>query len=652
MVTTIKIQKKMSKISVNTMTRAAGVADGQVNVENRTVQVTFATETPVMRFDWRNDRYFWEVLGFGENEADITRFAGAAPVLDNHNAYNGARGTLGVVENATLNGNNGTATLRFSKREDVEPIFQDVVDGIIRTVSVGYVVKQYKDTGRKGENGYPIFRATQWEAREISLAPIAADPMSRVRSEDAPRIDVDFEAVTPPAADPAPAQDNAQRSAAEASGVVPVVTKPQKRQKMKDVNQMKAQRKVLTDELAALDVLGRSESGLVDENANRQTALVEEIRTLDGQIASEEQRLAILAARAAGGAGASASDAVEKRTMAKRATITEAVLRSIDGKQLDGIIGEMTQEAQRQGLSQGGSISIPTDFIHALRSGTADNFQIDAGQGSAFKPTEVPSFIEKLFAPFVFERAGATVLTNLVGKQQFPRQNTHGTAAAQTEVGATSNAGIELGELVMDARRYTAKTTYSKKLMVQSPLSADAIIARILRAGFERKIEFDGFLGATGGQNIVGIFNQAGVNNPTIIDGSDHAAVAAALYAASLAGEADLGASTWVGSPRAWECFQGAAQVADVSPLLSANNTVHGRPMIATPYLTNAAQKGRLVFGDFSHALFGYWGAFDLVIDPYSLAETNQIKLVGNMYVDLGLSQPAAFSVTDDLALT
>lgn len=651
----MKIQMKMSKIKTNPTTRAASVEVAGLNVENRTVEVVFATETPVARYDWRSDRYFWEELGFRAGEADITRFAGLAPVLDNHNNWGGARGTLGVVENAQLNGNNGTATLRFSKREDVEPIWQDVVDGIIRTVSVGYVVKKYTDTGRKGENGWPIYRAT-WEGREISLAPIPADPMSRVRGQEAETqaVEVDFEGVrsddTPPPAPATETQENAQRSAATTAGKAPVDKQP-KTTKM-DVNQMKAQRKALTDELAALDTLSRSETGLDETQQTRQAALVGEIDTLEGKIKSEERRVAILAARAAGGEGVGHTEAVEKRAMAKRATLSDAIVRAIDGKELDGIIGEMTQEAQRSGLSQGGSISIPTDFIHALRSGTADNFQIDAGQGSAFKPTEVPSFIEKLFAPFVFETAGATILTNLVGKQQFPRQNTHGTATAQTEVGNTSNAGIQLGELVMDARRYTAKTVYSKKLMVQSPLSADAIIARILRAGFERKIEFDGFLGATGGENIVGIFNQAGVNSPTITDGSDHAAVAAALYAASLQGEANLGASTWVGSPRTWECFQGAAQVADVSPLLSANNTVHGRPMIATPYLLNAANKGRLVFGDFSHALFGYWGAFDLVIDPFTLAENNQVKLVGNMYVDLGLTQPAAFSVTDDVALT
>jgi HK97 family phage major capsid protein len=655
----------MTQVKVNTTVRAAQVDAASINTESRTVEVTFATEYPVVRYDWRNDRYFLEVLGFKEGEADISRFSGSAPVLDNHNQWGGARGTLGVVESAKLNGNNGTAVMRFSKRADVEPIYQDVVDGILRTVSVGYVVKKYQDTGKRGENDLPIYRAVQWEAREISLAPIPADPMSRVRSGDeAAAYDVTVEgerSVSPPAAAGAaappvepPVENNetAQRNAAAADGKNPDAPKPQKRQKMKDVNEIKSQRKAKENELAALDNLTRSGGELSEEQSTRQAALVDEIQALDKDIVREEQRLAILAARAAGGEGASTADMTERRVMAKRATIAEQIVRMADGKPLEGIVGEMTQEARSMNLGSGQGISIPTSYFEAIRTGTADNFQIDAGQGSAFKPTEVPSFIEKLSAPFAIERLGATSLFNLVGEQQFPKQTAHGSATAQTEVGNTANAGLQLGELVMDGRRYTAKTEYSKKMLVATPLAADTIIAGLLRRGFDRKINFDAFTGATGGENIVGFFNQAGVSEPTITNSTSAAEVFGKLYKAIIDGEADPNLVKYVISSIGWDKAQQAPKVTGVSELLQGGR-IHNAEVVTSPYLQNvSAGVGRVLLGDFSQAIFGYWGSFDLVIDPYTLAENNKIKLVGNMYVDLGLMNESAFAKNDDISYT
>jgi len=55
----------------------------------------------------------------------------------------------------------------------VDPIWQDVQDGIITGISVGYMVHEYEEIGEK-EN-LSLVRANKWEATEISLAPVQAD---------------------------------------------------------------------------------------------------------------------------------------------------------------------------------------------------------------------------------------------------------------------------------------------------------------------------------------------------------------------------------------------------------------------------------------------------------------------------------------------
>src|SRR5512147_1317229 len=67
----------------------------------------------------------------------------------------------------------GRATVRFSARDDVEPLWQDVRAGIIRNVSVGYTVRAYEVIEQDGQ--VPVWRAIDWQPVELSAVPVGAD---------------------------------------------------------------------------------------------------------------------------------------------------------------------------------------------------------------------------------------------------------------------------------------------------------------------------------------------------------------------------------------------------------------------------------------------------------------------------------------------
>jgi hypothetical protein len=169
------------------------LAAGNVNEEARTIDVTFATETPVRSFRWSIGD-FDEILSMKPEHVRMQRLQGGAPVLDNHDRWNGTRSVLGKVENPVLDGVEGRATLRFSKRKDVEEgVWQDVKDKILTGISVGYRVYKYEEVNPDRKQGeLPILRAIDWEPTEVSLAPVQADPNSRVRSEKSDEMDVDI----------------------------------------------------------------------------------------------------------------------------------------------------------------------------------------------------------------------------------------------------------------------------------------------------------------------------------------------------------------------------------------------------------------------------------------------------------------------------
>jgi hypothetical protein len=169
-----------------------------VDESARTVELIFSTGAPVDRIDWAGKRYT-EVLSMTPGHVRLDRLNSGAPLLNAHSAYSIAD-VIGTVEqnSARVANGLGLATVRFSRRDDVEPIFQDVVDGIIRAVSVGYRVHKFQEEASK--DGALTRTAIDWEPFELSMVPMPADPGARVRAgagetnvcELVPRNDEDF----------------------------------------------------------------------------------------------------------------------------------------------------------------------------------------------------------------------------------------------------------------------------------------------------------------------------------------------------------------------------------------------------------------------------------------------------------------------------
>jgi hypothetical protein len=154
---------------------------GSMNAEQRTVDVTFATDTPVLRYSWRYDEYYNEVLDMAG--ADLGRAANGLPVLDNHGRWGSVGDILGRAESVRIENGVGTAKVRFSKRDNIASIVSDVEDGIIRDISFGYNVTKMERMDKKEGQSYRDYIARSWEPNEISFVTIPADPKAGVRGE-------------------------------------------------------------------------------------------------------------------------------------------------------------------------------------------------------------------------------------------------------------------------------------------------------------------------------------------------------------------------------------------------------------------------------------------------------------------------------------
>lgn len=177
------MEKRFEKRDTPTLYARASVDPKSINKEERTVWVTFATDRPVRMWSWEKGDFI-EELDMSSSSVRMDRINMAGAVWDNHQYWEGTRGVVGKVVpgTATLEKGQARAQLRFSKKQKAEEVWQDIEDQIVTTVSVGYDV--YKaERVRQDESGLMVYRATDWEPYEVSIAPMPADIYSQMRAK-------------------------------------------------------------------------------------------------------------------------------------------------------------------------------------------------------------------------------------------------------------------------------------------------------------------------------------------------------------------------------------------------------------------------------------------------------------------------------------
>ena len=150
-----------------------------IDTKNRRVKVTWSTGATVRRDGEMLGQPYYEELDMSPGAVRMGRLqSGTCPVTRGHESDLG--GVIGVVESASLDNGIGEAWLRFSRRAEVDPIWQDVQDKILRNVSLGAVPFKAKVVGTHAD-GLKIIRLTDWEPRAIGVVPLGADPGAVIR---------------------------------------------------------------------------------------------------------------------------------------------------------------------------------------------------------------------------------------------------------------------------------------------------------------------------------------------------------------------------------------------------------------------------------------------------------------------------------------
>ena len=162
----------------------ASIESETFNAEARTVEIRWYTGAAVLRHSFFDGPYMLQ-FSMDPKAVRLERFqSGRAAFKAGHGFTDEIRDVLGVLENPRLAEDGGRATVRFSKRPEVDSILQDVRDGILGNVSMEARAYEVADVTEKGDEMTKLL-ATDWEPTAVALVGTGADPGAQVLADGA-----------------------------------------------------------------------------------------------------------------------------------------------------------------------------------------------------------------------------------------------------------------------------------------------------------------------------------------------------------------------------------------------------------------------------------------------------------------------------------
>jgi HK97 family phage major capsid protein len=610
-----------------------------IDEEARTVQVAFASETPIERW------YGTEVLRCDPGSVMLERLNNGGALLADHNTRN----QVGAVVRGTARADGDRicrATVKFSQRRAGADEFQDVKDEIRSQISVGYVVHEYtvdKDT--------ETYTATRWEPLEISTVSIAADVVGAGVGRDHPAA-VPTPPATPTTPTATPTTNNLERGAAT---MEPNIEQPTAPAIVSEV----ARATEIMDLAKVIDAPGETLAQEVARDAIAGGKTLAEFRQMVFDKRREREQRNQTPVTVQG----NVIDLTEREK--KQFSIRNAILADVNvrmGQRSENSFElEISEEIAKRlpaNHQRHGGILIPTTI--ALRGGPEflarrAPAQVRAGldtktstKGQELVFTEFGSFIDLLRNRALVIALGATVLPGLQGNVAFPRQTGAGTLVWVTENPGSdvAESNLTLDQVVLSPKTAQSTTSYSRQLLAQSAVDVDGLVMNDLSEITALGIDLAALHG-TGAPQPTGIYTATGVNS-VAFGGSVTYEKLVAMETEVASDNADIGTMAYLATPQARGKGKITPELAgELSQPIWRGNEVNGYRAEVTNQLKKNLGVGTnehgLVFGVWSQLMIGEWGVLEIITDPYAKKKQGMIEVTSFIMVDVQLRHGESF---------
>lgn len=619
--------------------RAMGIEPPTFDAESRTITFPFSSETPV-------DRWFGaEVLSHRADAVDLSRLNDGAPLLYNHDPGQ----LIGVIERAWLQDGRGYATARFSQNDLAQQVMQDVQDGILRNVSVGYRILEMNPDGEGSDS--VTYTATRWMPYELSAVSIGADnSVGFGRSEDG---DNETEVSMPDA--------SAQEAAV--SKIQPII----REKTMSEFDRDSERKEAAAAERSRISSINAWGEKFKQADLARQ--LIESGRSIEEAQGAFLEKLGAKQEPIDQGTGNVELTTKEQRDY----SLVRAINASISGNWSEaGFEREVSAEIERQTGRATSGFFMPHNL--EMRAPYAVGA---AGTGGNLVATNLlaGSFIDVLRNSSLIMEMNPTLLTGLVGNVALPRQSTATNTYWVTEAGAITEAEATFDQVTLSPKQIGARSQYSRLALQQTTPDIETVVRNDLAKVLALGIDLAAISGSGSSGQPTGILNTAGIGSVAM--GTNGAA-----FTDSASGSTS-GLDQLIQLERAVDVanalngslyyLTNAKVVSKLKTLKTAygeylwssadgvtiNGTpggINGYPVMRSNQVPSNLTKGSgsslsaLIFGNFADLVIGMWGATEILVNPYGAGyNAGSIDIRAMQTVDVAIKHAASFAAISDI---
>ncbi len=630
--------------------------------EDGLVEIAISSEAPYERW------FGIEILRHDATAVDLTRLGdGRHPLLLGHDQA----AQIGVVKSVSLDQDRILrGMVKFSRSALGQEIKQDVEDEIRSLVSVGYMIDEIEEVEQDEKTGeYTTLRTLSGEQFEREMRTQHGETFqrsgqaaARAKGEKPPTYIVTrwtpFEASIVPV--PADVTVGVGRSA----GVEPALQTPA----AEPAAAAPVPSPIILVKENAMTQIAKTPAELEIERRDTIAALAEQyqkyLQPNDGRdavrngLSAEAFKDLVIARMQSKHTDASALEIGMTAREARRYSFGRALVASITGDWRDaGLEREASEAVAKLMGRQAEGFYIPMDvFRRDFNVGTA----AEAGNLVATN-LRTDLYTDALRANMVMGQLGVTFLSGLSGNVDLPRKATAGTLAMVTEIGSASETAPATAKATLSPKRISAYTEVSKQALIQSAMSLENMIRDDLVTGAAVLLENQCINGAGTGAEITGLRNVSSIG--TVAAGANGAAPAWSHMVdlesacANSNAEPDMKSGYLINTRTRGKLKQ--TQFATNLPFIWQNGPqpLNGYRAAVTNNVPNNLTKGTsttvcsaALFGsDWSMVTVGLFGAPDVTVDPYTKADTGQVKITLNQFADMKHRQPGALAKIEDL---
>lgn len=607
---------KPDKANMQQMSRFAVFQRESVNQENRTVEVAFSSEEPVERW------FGMEVLSHDAGAVDLSRLNDGGAVLFNHDWDD----QIGVIERAWVDADRrGRALVRFGNSAKAAEKFQDVQDGILRHISVGYSIANFEE---EVSDGSRTFTATRWQPYEISFVTVPADPTVGVgrmseRPEEKPvnltleegNRNMDKTQNIPAVAEDNTAERGMQNERARVSELLAIG------RSYAAHGGIEAAEKVIAEGGGEAQL----RAAIMDNMRTQPVMTAEEIGMTD----KEQREFSLLRAMSAAATGKWDKAGLER---------------------------EVSEELEKRHGRAAAGFFVPTDLIaRAYSKGNAAN-----GGNVIENDFREDLFIELLRNRLAVAQLGATVLDGLVGDITIPKHLSGNTVQWVDENGSATESNATFGQMSLKPKTVTANTELSRKFILQSSLSAEQFARSELLKAMMLGIDLAAINGKGTGNEPTGILNTAGIGAVEIgaNGGAPEWKHIVALESAIAAANADIGDLAYITNARVRGLLKTKLKADGVSGYIWQDGAtpLNGYRCAVSNQIPSNLTKGTaankcspLIFGNWSDLMIAHWGVLDVIVDPYTKSTTGAVRITTLQDVDIAVRHVESFAAIKDI---